>query len=110
MTINETNQFKEVEIGILKMSRLLCSYYIEQLNQKDDRCFYVSISTNEKINSEWMYRPDEDQTILNTINRKLIDLLQKSIKHLFMDIRRVGSLKNGDSDSIFTSMENSLEK
>lgn len=105
MNINQTNQSKEVEIGISKMPCLLCSYYIEQLNQKYDRCFCVLNSTNGIIYSKWMYRPDEDETILNNINGKLIDLLQKSIKHLSMDIHRVGPLKSGDSDIMCTSME-----
>ncbi len=103
--INMTNHSKEVEIGISKMPCLLCSYYIDALNIKYDRCFYQCNSTNGKIYLEWTYRHNEDPSILNLINQKLIDQIQRSIEKLCLEIDRGHPKKSGDSDIMFTSME-----
>lgn len=105
MNINESHRSKDVEIGISQMPCFLCSHYIDQLNKKYDRCFYSAESTNGKIYSKWTPRPNEDETILIGINEKLMDILQKSIKQLSMEIHRIGPLKSGDSDIMLTSLE-----
>ena len=103
--IDETNHSKEVEIGISKLPCLLCSFYIHALNQKYDRCFCQCDSTNEKIDAKWMCRENEDPTILNPINEKLIDKTQHSIQKLCLKSDRTHPQKSGDSDIMFTSME-----
>jgi hypothetical protein len=104
--IDETNHSKEVEIGISKMSCLLCLYYIDALNKKYDRCFCQSDSTNGKIDGKWTYRHNEDSSILNLINEKLIENIQQSIQKLCLTSGRAGSQKSGYSDIMSTSMEN----
>jgi hypothetical protein len=103
--INETNNSKEVEIGMSKMPCLLCFYYINALNKKYDRCFCQSDSTNGKIYSKWSYRHNEDPSILNVINEKLIDKIQHSIQKLCLESDRTCPKKSGDSDIMFTSIE-----
>ncbi len=104
--IDETNYSKEVEIGISKMSCLLCSYYIDALNKKYDRCFCQSYSTNGKVYGKWTYRHNEDSSILNLINEKLIENIQQSIQNLCLTSGRASSQKSGDSDIMSSSMEN----
>jgi len=103
--INQTNHPKEVEIGISEMPCLLCSYYIDALNNKYDRCFCQCNSTNGKIYANWTYRHNEDPSILNMINQKLIDKIQHSIKKLCLETDRSCPKKSGDSDIMSTSIE-----
>src|SRR5262249_23248461 len=65
---NETKPSTEVEIGISKMSCLPCSYYIMELNKTHDRYFCEYDSTHGKIYSKWMYRHNENPSILDAIN------------------------------------------
>ncbi len=71
--IKKTNYSKEVEIGISKMPCLICSYYIDAVNKKYDRCFCQCDSTNGKIHTTWTYRHNEDPSIFHLINEKLIE-------------------------------------
>ena len=103
--INESNGSKEVEIGISKMSCLLCSYYINALNEKHNRCFCQSNSTNGKIYVKWRLLADEDPSIVDSINEKLIDKIQRVITRLCLESDRTGSKESGNSDIMFTSME-----
>ncbi|CAF2630534.1 unnamed protein product [Rotaria sp. Silwood2] len=103
--IVETNNSNEFEIGISKMPCLLCSYYIDALNKKHGRCFYECDSTHGKIYLKWIYRHDEDSSILNSINEKLIEKIQHLIEKLCLESDRAGPKKSGDSDIMFTSIE-----
>ena len=103
--LNETNHLKEVEIGISKMSCLLCSYYIDALNKKYNRCFCLQPSTNGTVYGKWTYRVNEDPSIINVINDKLIEKIQQSIQKLCLDSHRGASKRSGDSDIMFTSIE-----
>jgi hypothetical protein len=64
------------------MPCLVCSYYIEELNTKHNRYFYHCNSTHGKMCSKWSYRHNKDPSILNLINEKLIDKIQRSIQKL----------------------------
>ena len=103
--INESHDSSEVEIGISKMPCLLCSHYIDLLNRKHDRCFVASDSTNGKISSKWAPRNNEDPSILQSINQKLIAKLQRSIQKLCLASGRAPPKKSGDSDVMYTSLD-----
>lgn len=103
--INESHYSTEVEIGISKTPCLLCSYYIDALNKKHDRCFVPSDSTNGKIYAKWAPRNNEEPSILHLINDKLIGKLQRSMQKLCSASERANPQKSGDSDIMFTSIE-----
>ena len=103
--INGVQSSHEVEIGISKMSCLLCSYYIEELNKKHQRCFCSSDSTHGKVYPKWAHRKGEDECILNVINQKLVDKLLRAIRKVCVDSDRADPLKSGDSDIMWTSLE-----
>lgn len=103
--INEYHHSNEVQIGISKMPCLLCSFYIDGLNKKHQRCFVPSDSTNGKIYSKWSPRKNEDPSILDMINNKLIAKLQQSIKKLCLENERSSPKKSGDNDIMLTSIE-----
>jgi hypothetical protein len=103
--INMKEYSNEVRIGISKMPCLLCSEYIGALNQKYNCCFYQCDSTHEKIYANWIYRLNEDPTIINLINDKLIEKIQYSIKKLCLKTNRGSPKNSGDSDIMHTSLE-----
>ncbi|CAF1124178.1 unnamed protein product [Didymodactylos carnosus] len=103
-SINETINTNDVEIGISKMSCLPCSYYIEELNKKYSRFFCLLGSTHGKTYPKWTYRNNEDSSILNVINEKLIDKVKQSIKRRCLQTNRAGPVKSGDSDIMHTSL------
>ncbi|CAF2075854.1 unnamed protein product [Rotaria magnacalcarata] len=103
--INQTDHSNLVEIGISKISCLLCSSYIAALNEKYHRCFYQSDMTNGKVYTKWIHRDNEDRLIINLINDKLIEKIQHLIKRLCLESDRDDSKKRGDSDIMSTSME-----
>ncbi|CAF4716226.1 unnamed protein product, partial [Rotaria sp. Silwood2] len=56
----------DIEIGIAKQPCYPCSLYIEQLNQKFNRNFYVAdLKTHGKIYANWTFRNNEDDFIEN---------------------------------------------
>jgi hypothetical protein len=86
---------QDVEIGISKLPCYLCSLYIEELNNKFNRKFYVGSSTTHgKIYPNWMFRKNEEDTIINSVHRQLYTLLKKEMELLQLRIRT----KSGDSD------------
>jgi hypothetical protein len=86
---------QDVEIGISKLPCYPCSLYIEELNKKFNRKFYVGSSTTHgKIYPNWMFRKNEEDTIINSVHRQLYVLLTKEIQLLQLRIRK----KSGDSD------------
>ncbi|CAF0892498.1 unnamed protein product [Rotaria sordida] len=96
----------QVEIGISKMPCLPCSYYIAALNKTHNRCFYHSDATSGKLYGKWIYRSNEDPSIINQINDKLIEKLQNLIQKILVESGRDGHpKKSGDSDIMYTSME-----
>ncbi|CAF1515281.1 unnamed protein product [Rotaria sordida] len=104
--IKQKDYLNQVEIGISKMPCLLCSYYIAALNKKHHCCFYQSDVTNGKLYGKWIYRLNEDPSIINEINDKFIEELQDLIKKILVESGRDGDpKKSGDSDIMFTSME-----
>ncbi|CAF4289045.1 unnamed protein product, partial [Rotaria sordida] len=89
-----------------KMPCLPCSYYIAALNKKHHCCFYQSDVTNGKLYGKWIYRLNEDPSIINEINDKFIEELQDLIKKILVGSDRDGDPKeSGDSDIMFTSMK-----
>lgn len=103
--INENNHSKDVEIGISKLPCLLCSYYVNELNNKYSRCFFSSQFSNGKIYGKWLLRNSEDASIIRSIDDKLIDKLKQAIRKLELHSDRSGPKKSGDSDAMFTSIE-----
>ncbi|CAF2705497.1 unnamed protein product [Rotaria sp. Silwood2] len=104
--IKEADYLNQVEIGISKMPCLPCCYYIAALNKKHRRCFYQSDATHGKLYGKWIYRLNEDPSIINEINDKLIEKLQYLIQKILVESGRDGRpKKSGDSDIMFTSME-----
>jgi hypothetical protein len=85
---------QDVELGISKLPCYLCSLYIEELNKKFNRKFYVGSSTHGKIYPNWMFRKNEEDTIKNSVHRQLDILLEQAIQKLKSRIRT----KSGDSD------------
>lgn len=104
-SISPSNRSEDVEIGISKLPCLLCSFYINELNNKYHRCFYSSGVTNGKIYGKWSLREDEDSSIIHTIEKKLIEILKNELKKRLTDQQRSGTKKSGDSDIMFTSIE-----
>jgi len=103
--INETHGVKEIEIGISKLPCLLCSFYVKELNEKYNRCFFSSNSSNGKIYGKWLLRETEDSSIIESIDRKLVDKLEHAIQKLYLNSERSGPKKSGDSDTMYTSIE-----
>ncbi len=86
---------QDVELGISKLPCYLCSLYIEELNNKFHRKFYVGSSTTHgKIYPNWMFRKNEEDTIKNSVHLQLYTLLKNEIQLLQIRIRT----KSGDSD------------
>ncbi|CAF3408460.1 unnamed protein product [Rotaria sp. Silwood2] len=70
----------DIEIGIAKQPCYPCSLYIEQLNQKFNRNFYVAdLKTHGKIYANWTFRNNEDDFIENELNDKLYRLIRKEL-------------------------------
>ena len=103
--INETYGLKEIEIGISKLPCLLCSFYVKELNEKYNRRFFSSNSSNGKIYGKWLLRKNEDSSIIESIDRKLIDKLEHAIRKLYLDSDRSGPKTSGESDTMYTSIE-----
>ena len=103
--IDETNKSEEIEIGISKMSCLSCSYYINELNNKYNRRFCLTDSTHEKIYSKWDYRQGEDPAVLDAVDQKLIEKIERTIMRTCLDKKRSGVKKSGDSDQMSTSLD-----
>jgi hypothetical protein len=93
---------QDVEIGISQLPCYPCSLYIEELNKKFHRKFYVGSSTTHgKIYPNWMFRKNEEDTIINSVRRQLDILLTKEIELLELTIRK----KSGDSDKQDTEID-----
>ncbi|CAF1538872.1 unnamed protein product [Rotaria sp. Silwood1] len=86
---------QDVEIGISKLPCYLCSLYIEKLNNKFHRKFYVDSSTTHgKIYPNWMFRKNEENMIKNSVHSQLYKLLTNEIQLLQLRIKT----KSGDND------------
>ncbi|CAF3172262.1 unnamed protein product [Rotaria socialis] len=93
---------KDVEIGISKLPCYPCSLYIEQLNNKFKRNFYVgSPTTYGKIYPKWMFRKNEEDTIKNSVTNQLYIFFTNELKLLELKIRK----KSGDSDKQETEID-----
>lgn len=99
--IREINDH-DVEIGISKLPCYLCSLYIQELNNKFHRKFYVSFPiTHGKIYPNWMFRKQEDFMMKYFIHRKLYEFLTTEIKELQARNRK----RSGDSDKQHTEID-----
>jgi hypothetical protein len=86
---------RDVEIGISQLPCYPCSLYIEELNNKFNRKFYVGSSTTHgKIYPNWMFRKNEEDAIKNSVHRQLDLLLTRELERSELRIRT----KSGDSD------------
>ncbi|CAF2155575.1 unnamed protein product [Rotaria magnacalcarata] len=93
---------KDVEIGISKLPCYPCSLYIEQLNNKFKRNFYVGSPTSHgKIYPKWMFRKNEEDMIKNSVTNQLYIFLTNELKLLELRIRK----KSGDSDHQETEID-----
>ena len=103
--INATIEANEVEIGISKLPCFPCSIYIDLLNKKHQRCFHLPNCSHGKIYPKWSLRQSEDPAIVQSIDEKLVDKVKEWITRTWLDSKRTGAKRSGDSDIMSTSLE-----
>ncbi|CAF4070990.1 unnamed protein product, partial [Rotaria sp. Silwood1] len=104
----------DIEIGISKLPCDICSLYIEKLNEKFNRNFYVTSITHEKIYPNWTFRNNEDDIIKNDVNYELYTLIEKQIndwigmnrKKIIVKYKPTIELHYDDIDNRFAKLNN----
>ncbi|CAF5139901.1 unnamed protein product, partial [Rotaria sp. Silwood1] len=97
---------KDVEIGISKLPCYLCSLYIEKLNIDFNRTFYIgSLTTHGKIYTNWMFRNNEKDKIIDDIHNQLCKFIKNEVQLFQLTIRN----KIDNSDQQATEVEEYID-
>ena len=65
----------------------------------------VVFSSSNSSNEKWFLREREEVSIVESIDRKLIDKLENTIHKLYFDSDRSVLKTSGDNDTMYTSIE-----